>query len=65
LPQAFASVGAADHGVQASLNDLADDQEMIVIIRDRDNPQAGSRVMTLAQPSSELLRMVESQAYRR
>jgi hypothetical protein len=38
---------------------------MIVIIRDRDNPQAGSRVMTLAQPSSELLRMVESQAYRR
>ena len=65
LPQGFASVGAADHGVQASLNDLADDQEMIVIIRDRDNPQAGSRVMTLAQPSSELLRMVESQAYRR
>jgi hypothetical protein len=64
-PQGFASVGAADHGVQASLNDLADDQEMIVIIRDRDNPQAGSRVMTLAQPSSELLRMVESQAYRR
>lgn len=40
------------------------DQEVIVIIRDRVNPEATSRVMTLARPSGELLRMLETQAAR-
>jgi len=40
------------------------DQEVIVIIRDRVNPETTSRVMTLARPSGELLRMLETQAAR-
>lgn len=41
-----------------------EEQEVIVIIRNRNRPDAGSRVMTLAQPSGELLRMLETQAAR-
>lgn len=41
-----------------------EDQEVIVIIRNRNQPDAGSRVMTLARPSGELLRMLETQAAR-
>lgn len=48
----------------ASVAPAQTDQEVIVIIRDRVNPEATSRVMTLAQPSGELLRMLESQAGR-
>lgn len=40
-----------------------DDSEVIVIIRDRNHP-AGARVMTLTQPSGDLLRMLQSQAAR-
>ncbi len=41
------------------------DQEMIIIIRDPRNPQASPKVMTLAQPSTELLQMLENQSLRR
>lgn len=41
------------------------DQEMIVIIRDRANPHLTSRVMTLTQPSAELLRTLESHSVNR
>ncbi len=40
------------------------DAEVIVIIRDRGNPATGSRVVTLTQPSEDLLRIIESQAAR-
>lgn len=42
----------------------AADQEVIIIIRDRGNPDTNPRVMTLAQPSGALLEMIESQAVR-
>jgi len=34
-------------------------QEVIVIVRDRNNPAATSRVMTLAQPTAELMEMIQ------
>ena len=37
-------------------------QEVIVIVRDPGNPNGASRVMTLRQPTSELMRMIEQQA---
>jgi thiol-disulfide isomerase/thioredoxin len=37
-------------------------QEVIVIIRDRNNPQAASRVMTLERPTAELMQIIEQQA---
>ena len=40
------------------------DQEVIVIIRDRNQPGNGSTVRTLDRPSPELMRMIESQARR-
>lgn len=40
----------------------AADQEVIIIIRDRSNPERSSRVMTVAHPSGELLQIIESQA---
>ncbi len=53
----------------ADFNQLNDDgeagQEMIIIIRDPRNPQASPKVMTLAQPSPELLQMLENQTLRR
>jgi hypothetical protein len=41
-----------------------DDSEVIIIIRDRKNPQGTPRVMTLTRPSDELLQMLQSQAAR-
>lgn len=38
--------------------------EVIVIIRDKSNPSGAPRVMTLDQPTPELLHMIESQASR-
>ena len=43
-------------------NEAADDSEVIVIIRDRNSPNTTSRVMTLEQPSPELLQMLISQS---
>jgi hypothetical protein len=37
-------------------------QEVIVIIRDRNNPQATSRIMTLERPTAELMKIIEQQA---
>ena len=38
------------------------DQEVIVIVRDRNNPVATSRVMTLQHPTAELMRIIEQQS---
>ncbi len=38
------------------------DTEIIVIMRDRLSPQSGGRVMTVTQPSDDLLRMLQQQA---
>lgn len=53
---------AADFGAPGDFGAGANDQEVIVIIRDRNNPQATPRVVTLAQPSGELLQMLSGQA---
>ena len=37
-------------------------QEVIVIVRDRNNPDATSKVMTLQQPTADLMQMIERQA---
>jgi len=42
----------------------AGDQEVIVIIRNRERPEAGSRMLELDRPSEDLIRMLESQARR-
>jgi len=40
------------------------DSEVIIIIRDRRKPDAAPQVLTLPQPSSELMQMLQSQAAR-
>jgi thiol-disulfide isomerase/thioredoxin len=47
---------------QASQVQLASNQEVIVIVRDRNNPTATSQVMTLRDPSQDLLQMIQRQA---
>jgi hypothetical protein len=37
-------------------------QEVIVIVRDRNNPAASSKVMTLDAPSAELMQLIQQQA---
>jgi thiol-disulfide isomerase/thioredoxin len=41
---------------------VSGNQEVIVIVRDRTNPDATSRVMTLQQPTADLLQMMDRQA---
>ncbi len=38
------------------------DQEVIVIVRDRNNPAATSQVMTLSEPSTDLMQMIQRHA---
>jgi len=56
-PTALQAAATPPIGRVASLP-LGDDQEVIVIVRDRDNP-ATSRVMTLREPTADLMRMIE------
>jgi thiol-disulfide isomerase/thioredoxin len=60
--QASALAPPANAAPLAAGQAMAAGQEVIVIVRDRNHPEAISRVMTLAQPSAELLRMIEQQA---
>lgn len=41
---------------------ITGDQEVIVIVRDRNNPTTTSKVMTLQQPSADLMQMIQRQA---
>lgn len=58
------SVGFAAPPARAVDPSQASDSEVIVIIRDRTNPEGTPRVMTLTRPSNELLQMLHSQAAR-
>jgi hypothetical protein len=40
----------------------ANDHEVIVIVRDRRNPAGPAQVMTLNQPSADLMQMIQQQA---
>ncbi|MGV3484602.1 MAG: trypsin-like peptidase domain-containing protein [Planctomycetaceae bacterium] len=65
-PERFASLGGPLSSATAAGGSLSlsDESEVIVIVRDKANPTAATRVMTLAQPSPELMHMLESQAAR-
>lgn len=41
---------------------LASNQEVIVIVRDRNNPAATSHVMTLSEPTADLMQMIQRHA---
>ena len=47
---------------QAAFNQLAGDQEVIVIVRDRNDPAGTSQVMTLSQPTADLMQMIQRHA---
>lgn len=57
-----ANVPAAQIASVPNTNVRDPNQEVIVIVRDRRNPEATSRVMTLPEPSSELMQMIQRQA---
>ncbi len=40
----------------------SNDTEIIVIVRDRQSPESSGRVMTVSQPSPDLLRLIEQQS---
>jgi hypothetical protein len=46
----------------AAVAPVSANQEVIVIVRDRNNPAATSRVMTLQQPTADLMQMIQRQA---
>lgn len=60
LPQVNASLPEA--AIQPTALATQGSQEVIVIVRDRNNPETTSRVMTLQQPSDDLLKMIQQQA---
>jgi len=62
----LASRGGRAAGTPASRSSMQSsaDSEVIVIVRDRANPTGSPRVLTLDQPTPELLHMLESQATR-
>ena len=47
---------------QPSVSQAAGDQEVIVIVRDRNNPAGASQVMTVREPSSALMQMIHQHA---
>jgi len=54
--------GIAQTGSLASGTAVATDHEVIVIVRDRSKPTVPTQVMTLNQPSADLMRMIQQQA---
>ncbi|MGI9470235.1 MAG: trypsin-like peptidase domain-containing protein [Rubripirellula sp.] len=62
MPAAM-SLGSTTGGMNTPpVNAIAANQEVIVIVRDRDNPSAETRVMTLQQPSTDLMQMIQQHA---
>ncbi len=57
-PQNFGQVAQAS----AQSSAFAGDQEVIVIVRDRNNPSATSQVMTLREPTADLMQMIQRHA---
>ena len=58
---ATASAVAVDNPSAAG-NPINHNQEVIVIVRDRSNPASTTRVMTLDQPSADLMQLIQQQA---
>ncbi|TWU45355.1 Thioredoxin C-2 [Novipirellula aureliae] len=59
----LAAMGLPASALQPSATaPIGGDQEVIVIIRDRNNPAANSQVMTVAEPTAEFMQMVQQYA---
>lgn len=54
------TAGTPGLGIPAEMAPNPGNQEVIVIVRDRNNPDATSRVMTLQQPSADLMQMIHN-----
>lgn len=54
--------GIAQNGLMAPGAAGTTDHEVIVIVRDRSNPTVPTQVMTLNQPSADLMQMIQQQA---
>ncbi len=65
-PDRFASLGGpvALASAARTFEPTSNNAEVIVIVRDKSNPTASPRVMTLSQPTPELIHMLESQSMR-
>ncbi|TWU47485.1 Thioredoxin [Rubripirellula tenax] len=61
-PQNFGQVAQASAQSASLPSSLAGDQEVIVIVRDRNNPSGPSQVMTLTEPSADLMQMIQRHA---
>ncbi len=57
-----ASLSAPVNAAPITQPSAASSQEVIVIVRDRNQPESTSRVMTLNNPSADLLNMIQQQA---
>ncbi|MFG0261049.1 MAG: serine protease, partial [Novipirellula sp. JB048] len=57
-----ASVAAAPNQIASAGDRSAGDQEVIVIIRDRNSPDRATRVMTVNEPTADFLQMVQQHA---
>ncbi|TWU55353.1 trypsin-like peptidase domain-containing protein [Rubripirellula reticaptiva] len=51
-----------DFGQVMQASAISSDQEVIVIVRDRNNPGAKSQVMTLREPTADLMQMIQRHA---
>jgi len=61
--ESFAATGLPSSALQASATaPIGGDREVIVIIRDRNDPSSNSQVMTVAQPTAEFMQMVQQYA---
>jgi thiol-disulfide isomerase/thioredoxin len=59
------NVGLPESAIQPTAlaaSGVTGNQEVIVIVRDRNNPDTTSKVMTLQQPTADLMQMIERQS---
>jgi len=62
LPENVGTTNATQSGLLAGDTATANDHEVIVIVRDRRNPSGPTQVMTLNQPSADLMQMIQQHA---
>ena len=62
LNTAFGATRVTPSEILAADADSTGGREVIVIVRDRKNPTGPTQVMTLNQPSADLMEMIQQQA---
>ncbi len=63
LPEAASMASAMEADHPAVGNPIPHNQEVIVIVRDRNNPSSTTRVMTLNQPSADLMQLIQQHSH--